>query len=73
MPTQFNPNLLSPDDKTWIENVNQDFDALITIWISAQKRGELTVDDVIKVTTKVAELRGDDSLIDTIRHRMGLS
>lgn len=70
MTTSFNSNKLHPDDKDWIEEVNDDFDNLITNWIIDYKNGSLLKEDIIKVTEKVAKLRNDENLVKMISQRM---
>jgi len=72
MTVEFNPNLLFPNDKSWIEIVNKNFDELITVWIKTQKCGELTTEDIIKVVEKIAKIRNDDSLVSIIKQRIRL-
>ncbi|OGH92521.1 MAG: hypothetical protein A2534_00955 [Candidatus Magasanikbacteria bacterium RIFOXYD2_FULL_39_9] len=72
MTTKFNPNLLSPNDRGWLEEIDKNFDEYITTWIGEQKRGALTIEDIIMVATKIAELRKDNSLVEKIKKRMGL-
>lgn len=73
MTTEFNSNLFFLNDKNWLETVNENFDKHITTWINAQKRGELKTEDIIKVAEKIAKLRNDNSLVDVIKQRMGLT
>ena len=70
---EFNSNLLFPNDKNWLETVNENFDERIITWVGAQKRGELKTEDIIKVAEKIAKLRNDNGLVDGIKQRMGLT
>lgn len=69
-----NPNLIPLDSKEYIERLSElgVFEEEITDWIRGYKKGTLTKEDVLKVTQKVAQRRGDSSLVDEIKARMGL-
>lgn len=49
------------------------FEDFITGWIIEVKAGSLSVNDVLSITTKVAEQRGTPGLVDEIRSRLGPS
>lgn len=58
------------ENENWINNVDNDFENLITTWIEDVKNTKLTSEDVLKVVEKIAKLRNDDNLIETIKQRM---
>ncbi|MDP3726223.1 MAG: hypothetical protein Q8R36_03430 [bacterium] len=67
-----NPNIF-PGDKEWIEKISAIgvFEEKITQWIADCKNGSLSKKDVLNVTKKVAKYRGDPSLMEEIKQRMG--
>jgi len=69
MENKFDPNKLFPDDKDWLEIVNDSFDSYIDNWARQYRNGELLKEDIIKVTEKIAKLRDDSSLVNKIKER----
>lgn len=69
-----NPNLISPSNKDHFEKLSElgVFEEKIINWIQEYKTGSLTKEDVLKVSQEVAQRRGDNSLVDEIKSRMGL-
>lgn len=70
----FNSNKLDQNDKDWVEEVNDNWQVLITDWIQQYKNykdGALTKDKIIEITKKVAEYRNDNSLVEEIKQRLG--
>lgn len=69
-----NPNLVPSDDKEHIESLSEPgvFEEKVIGWIQEYRNGSLSKEDVLKVIQKVAQSRGDNSLVDEIKSRMGL-
>ncbi len=57
-------------DINWLEKVNKDFDKYIVEWISAFRRGELQKEDILEVVKKVADLRGNNDLVEEVKQRL---
>ena len=68
----FDPSNIYQDDKDYIEEVNDNWETLITDWIQDYKNGIQTKEYVLSVTEKVARYRGDNDLVEMTKQRMGL-
>lgn len=66
---KINPNLF-PGDKEWIEKISAVgvFEEKITQWIADYKKGNLSKNDVLNVTNKVAEYRNTPYLVEEIKY-----
>ena len=67
----FDPSNIYQDDKDYIEEVNDNWEVLITDWIKKYKDGTKTKRDILNVTEKVAKHRNVGGLVEEIKQRMG--
>jgi hypothetical protein len=67
-----NPSIISYSGREYIEGISATgvFEEKITKWIKDCKEDNLSKDDVLSVTEKVAEYRGTHLLVEEIKQRL---
>lgn len=68
-----NTNLMPLNSKEHIEKLSEPgvFEDRVIGWIREYRNGVLTKEDVLNVTKKVADHRGDPSLVEKIMSQLG--